>query len=420
MVAKNNFTKGERVRKTAIKIKDSLFYIGVSDEDIRTFDIIMKTANGTTYNAYLLKTSEGVVIFDTVKEAFAQEFFDKLESLCSYDEIKYIVMHHLEPDHSGALPELTKRAPQAKIFISPMAQPMLKSISHHSENMEFETVWTNKEITLGEKTIKFLSTPNLHWPETMSSYLVEDKVLFSGDVFGSHYCDNRVFNDLVGDFDYAFKYYYDHIMRPFKTDVLNALRLYKPLDIDLIANLHGPIMRSNPEQYIKKYEKWSMPDKSRHGKKVVSIFYVTSYKNTKEMAEAIFDGLETLDSVIANIYDLTALDEQNMLSILEESTGVLIGAPTINGDVPKPVWDLLNCMMLIEKKGKFGGCFGSYGWSGEAVEMMNTRLKSLKFRVPLQPKKIKLIPTKTELLECIEYGQEFAEIVNGKMVEMTL
>jgi len=403
----------------AIKIKKDLYYIGVNDPDIRTFDIIMKTANGTTYNAYLLKTSEGVIIFDTVKEEFQEEFFKKIESICSYEEIKYIVMHHLEPDHSGALPTLTSRAPEAKILISPMATPMLKAITGN-DSMEFETVWTNKELIVGGKTIKFLSTPNLHWPETMSSYLVEEKILFSGDVFGSHYYDSRLFDDLVGDFDYAFKYYYDHIMRPFKTDVLNALRLYEKHEIEMVCNLHGPIIRNKPEYYINKYKKWSTRGDRLHGKKIVSIFYVTSYKNTKDMAESIYDGLESNENLIANIYDLTALDEQNMLTILEESTGILIGAPTINGDAPKPVWDLLSCMMLLEKKGKFGGVFGSYGWSGEAVEMINNRLKNLKFRVPLAPEKVKLIPTKMELLGCYDFGFEFGEIVNGKMVEMTL
>jgi len=403
----------------AIKVNKDIYYIGVSDPDIRTFDIIMKTANGTTYNSYLVKTDEGVIIFDTVKKEFQEQFFKNVESLCNYDDIKYIVMHHLEPDHSGALAELTKKAPNAKIFISPMAQPMLKSIAQ-SNNMEFETVWTNKELKFGGKTLKFFSTPNLHWPETMSSYLVEDKVLFSGDVFGSHYYDPRLFDDLVGDFDYAFKYYYDHIMRPFKSDVNNALALYRTLEIDTICNLHGPIMRSNPQKYIDLYKDWSSKEDRLHGKKIISIFYVTSYKNTKDMAQSIYDGIESDENLIANIYDLTALDEQNMLSILEESTGILIGAPTINGDVPKPVWDLLSCMMLLEKKGKFGGCFGSFGWSGEAVEMMNSRLKALKFRVPLQPKKVKLIPTKEELFDCYNFGVEFGEIVNGKMVEMTL
>ncbi|MEA3288689.1 MAG: flavodoxin domain-containing protein, partial [Campylobacterota bacterium] len=245
-------------------------------------------------------------------------------------------------------------------------------------------------------------------------------ILFSGDVFGSHYFDSRLFDDLVGDFEYAFKYYYDHIMRPFKSDVLNALKLYEKEDIDMICNLHGPIIRENPAKFIQLYKQWSTKSDRLHGKKIISIFYVTSYKNTKDMAQTIYDALESNDNIIANIYDLTALDEQNMLTILEESTGILIGTPTINGDAPKPVWDLLSCMMLLEKRGKFGGCFGSYGWSGEAVEMINSRLKDLKFRVPLPPQKVKLIPTKIELMNCLDFGIEFGEIVNGKMMEMTL
>ncbi|WP_037939942.1 FprA family A-type flavoprotein [Sulfurospirillum arcachonense] len=404
---------------SAVKIKRDVYYIGVSDPDIRTFDIIMKTANGTTYNAYLVKTTQGVIILDTVKEEFSQEFFENIESVCRYEEIKYIVMHHLEPDHSGALLELTKKAPQAKVFISPMAGPMIKAITG-KEDIEFENVWTNKELKLGDKTLKFLSTPNLHWPETMSSYLVEEKVLFSGDVFGSHYFDSRVFNDLVGDFEYAFKYYYEHIMRPFKSDVINAIKLYEKLDIDIVATLHGPVLRKNPHEYIELYKKWSTKTDRLHGKKIVSIFYVTSYKNTKDMAERIYDGLESSETLIANIYDLMALDEQNMLSILEESTGIIIGTPTINSDAPKPVWDLLSCMMLLEKKGKIGACFGSFGWSGEAVDMIQARLKALKFRVPLEPQKIKLVPTKMELNESYNFGVEFGEIVNGKMMEMTL
>ena len=400
-------------------IAKDIYYVGVSDSDIRTFDIIMKTANGTTYNAYLIKTDEGVIILDTVKEEFAELFFEKIEALCSYDEIRYIVMHHLEPDHSGALPELVRRAKNVKIFISPLATNMLKSITH-SDTMDFEVVSTGKVLECGGKRLRFLSTPNLHWPETMSSYLEDEKILFSGDVFGSHYYDDRLFDDLVGDFDYAFKYYYDHIMRPFKSDVLNALKLYKELDIDIVATLHGPIIRSNPQKYIALYDQWSTKSQRSGDKKIVSIFYVTSYKNTKLMAQKIYEGMESIEGVIANIYDLSALDEPSMLNILEESTGILIGAPTINGDLPRPAWELLSCMMLLEKRGKVGGSFGSYGWSGEAPEMIFERMRGLNFRVPIEPLKVKLIPTQEELRLCYDFGVEFGEIVMGKMVEITL
>ena len=405
-----------------IEIAPNIYFIGVFDPDIRTFDIIMKTANGSSYNAYLLKTSEGVVIVDTVKLEFQKEFFKKIEQLCDYDEIKYVICHHLEPDHAGAIPELIKRAPHAKVMISPQAAGMLKAITQ-KENIDFETVWTNKSLNMGDKTIKFLTTPYLHWPETMSSYVEEDKLLFSGDVFGSHYHDKRLFDDLVGDFFYAFKYYYDHIMRPFKSYALNAIKLYDKYEINIIATLHGPILRDNPKKYIEYYRSWSQDDPKliSQSKKILSIFYLTSYKNTKDMAESIFEGAESVEGIITNVYDLASLDEQNMINILEESDGILIGTPTINADAPKPVWDLLSCMMFLEKRGKVGGAFGSYGWSGEAIDMIIHRLKSLNFKVPpMENQKIKLIPTEKELQNCYEYGIEFAEILNGKMIEMTM
>jgi len=412
----------ENIDNKPIQIAPNIYFIGAFDPDIRTFDIIMKTANGSSYNAYLIKTDEGVIIVDTVKLEFQEQFFKRIEQLCSYDEIKYVIAHHLEPDHAGAIPKLIDRAPQAKVLISPQATAMLKAITH-KDNIDFETVWTNKSLKLGDKTIRFLTTPYLHWPETMSSYVQEDKLLFSGDVFGSHYYDKRLFNDLVGDFFYAFKYYYDHIMRPFKSYVLNAIRLYEKYEIDIIATLHGPILRDNPKKYIDYYKKWSQSNYKliSNGKKVLSIFYLTSYKNTQDMAEAIYEGAESVDGIVANVYDLASIEESNMINILEESDGILIGAPTINADAPKPVWELLSCMMLLEKRGKVGGAFGSYGWSGEAVDMIIHRLKSLNFRVPpLQSMKIKLIPTEEELKDCYNFGVEFSEILNGKMVEMTM
>ena len=404
-----------------ITLAKDIYFIGVFDPDIRTFDIVMRTANGSSYNAYLIKTNEGVIIVDTVKKEFQDDFFLHVEALCSYDEIKYVIIHHIEPDHSGALPELIRRAPHAKVLISPQATMMLKALTN-TEEINFETIWTNKQLSLGGKTITFLTTPYLHWPETMSSYVHEDKLLFSGDVFGAHYYDKRLFNDKVGDFSYAFQYYYDHIMRPFQSYVRSALKLYERFEIALIAPLHGPILRDNPQQYIDSYQQWShKTENANTDKKVLSIFYLTSYKNTQEMAQMIFEGSESVEGVVTNMYDLASIEEQNMMAILEESDGFLIGTPTINADAPKPVWDLLSCLMFLDKQGKCAGAFGSYGWSGEAVDHILARLKSLKLRVPpLTPLKIKLIPSQEELQSCFDFGVEFAEILQGKMVEIDL
>jgi len=402
-------------------ISESVHFIGAFDPQIRTFDIIMKTANGSSYNSYLVRGSEGVAVMDTVKKEFSGAFFKRLELLCDYDEIKYIVLHHLEPDHSGALIELMARAPQAKLIISGRAVMMLKGLV--KTDIPFEVANTGKVISLGDKTIEFLSTPFLHWPDTMSSYLHEEKILFSGDVFGSHYYDERLFDDEVGDFSYAFKYYYDHIMRPFKQYVLQALELYKRFDIGLIAPLHGPVLRSEPQFYIDKYAEWSSEEKFRKhqfGKKMLSVFYMSSYDNTQKMAEKIMEGADSVEGIVASMYDLASLEERNMIDLLEESDGIIVGSPTINGDAVKPAWDLLACMAYLESVGKVGASFGSYGWTGEAPEMLHDRMRWLKFRLPVAPLKIKLIPTEAELESCFTFGVEVAEITMGKIVEMEI
>jgi flavorubredoxin len=403
------------------EIAPSVHFIGAFDPQIRTFDIIMKTANGSSYNAYLVRGSEGVAVMDTVKKEFSAEFFKRLELLCDYKEIKYIVLHHLEPDHSGALVELMERAPEATLIISGRAVMMLKGLVKN--DIPFEVANTGKVISLGDKTIEFLSTPFLHWPDTMSSYLHEEKILFSGDVFGSHYYDERLFDDKVGDFSYAFKYYYDHIMRPFKQYVLQALELYRPFEIDLIAPLHGPVLRSDPQFYIDKYAGWSSEEKFRKhqfGKKMLSVFYMSSYDNTQKMAEKIMEGADSVEGIVASTYDLASLEERNMIDLLEESDGIIIGSPTINGDAVKPAWDLLACMAYLESGGKVGASFGSYGWTGEAPEMLHDRMRWLKFRLPVAPLKIKLIPTEEELKACFAFGAEVAEITMGKIVEMEI
>lgn len=402
-------------------LSPSVHFIGAFDPMIRTFDIIMKTANGSSYNSYIVRGSEGVCIMDTVKKQFSGEFFQRLEQQCSYSEIKYIVLHHLEPDHSGALVELMERAPQAKLIISGRAVMMLKALV--KSEIEYEAVNTGQTISLGDKTITFLSTPFLHWPDTMSSYLHEDKILFSGDVFGSHYYDERLYDDAVGDFNYAFQYYYDHIMRPFKPFALRALKLYKQYEIDVIAPLHGPVLRSNPQYYLDKYEKWSTGTKYKKnvvGRKIVSVFYMSSYDNTLAMAEKITEGADCVEGVVASMYDLASLEEQNMIDLLEESNAVIVGSPTINGDAVKPAWDLLSCMPYLDSTGKIGATFGSYGWTGEAPEMLHDRMRWLKFRLPVDPLKVKLVPTDQELVQCYNFGREVAEIAMGKMVEMEL
>ena len=360
----------------------------------------------------------GVAIVDTVKAEFAEEFFARLESVARYDEIKVIVLNHLEPDHTGALPELMRRAPQASLYISTRANSMLKALLKPTDGaLEYTTVGTGDEVDLGGRTLRFLHTPFLHWPDTQCTYLVEGQVLFSGDVFGCHYCDNRLFNDRVGDFRFSFDYYYGHIMRPFKQHVMEALRLIEPLPLKIIAPTHGPILRERPRRYVTHYRELStssLSDPFGDDEKSLVVFYMSSYGNTARMADAVRAGADAVGGVRVSLYDLEGGEIDPFVDLIEEADGLAFGSPTINGDAVKPVWDLLSSLAVVNLKGKVGAAFGSYGWSGEAVRMIEDRMRGLKMRVPVAGLRVKLIPTEEELAECRAFGSQIAEALVGK------
>jgi len=399
-----------------VAISPRVHWIGALDPTLRSFDIILKTANGTSYNAYVVRGSEGVAVVDTVKEQFAGDFFARLEQVARYDEIKAIILNHLEPDHTGALPELMERAPNARLYISFKAQMMLKALLKR-ESLEFTLVNSGDAVTLGDRTLKFLHTPYLHWPDTQCTYLHEEKLLFSGDVFGCHFCDPRLFNDKAGDFRFSFEYYYAHIMRPFKDYVVQALDLIEPLELRCIAPAHGPILRDRPHAYVERYRELSTPrlkSEVSPDEKTLLIFYISSYGNTARMAEAIYAAAQKVEGVRASLYDLEGGDTNTFADLLEEADGFVLGSPTINGDAVKPIWDLLSSLTVIDIKGKIGAAFGSYGWSGEAVRMIEDRLRGLKLRVPVQGLRVKLIPTIEEIEACRQFGHDLAEELIGR------
>ncbi|MFA6063024.1 MAG: FprA family A-type flavoprotein [Gallionella sp.] len=397
----------------AIEIAADTHWIGALDPGLRDFDIILRTANGTTYNAYCVRGSEGVAVIDTVKASHAGEFFARLESVCRYEEITTIVLNHLEPDHTGALPELMRRAPQAKLYISGKAQLMLKALVKH-DDLTYTIVNTGDFVELGGRTLHFLNTPFLHWPDTQCTWLEQQGILFSGDVFGCHFCDSRLFNDQVGDFRFSFEYYYAHIMRPFREHVLDALELIEPLPLKLLAPAHGPVLRDTPKSYVQRYRQLASPLlHNGANNKSLLVFYISSYGNTQRMAEAVREGAETLPGVRVSLYDLQSGGDLPFVDLIEEADGLAFGSPTINGDAVKPLWDLLSSLAVIKVRDKLGAAFGSYGWSGEAVNMIEDRLRGLKLRVPVKGVRARLIPTDAELAACHDLGRQLAQHLTG-------
>lgn len=403
----------------AVELAPGVHWVGALDPHLRNFDIILKTANGTSYNSYVVRGETGVAVIDTVKEEFADTFFARLESVARYDEITVIVLNHLEPDHSGALPELLKRAPQARVYLSSRAQMMLKALLKPSGEKapEYIPVTTDDEVDLGGRTLRFLHTPYLHWPDTQCTYLVEEGFLFSGDVFGCHFCDARLFNDRVGDFRFSFEYYYAHIMRPFREYVLDAVALIEPLAIRLIAPAHGPILRHQPRDYLHRYRELATPRlfNEARSEKTLVVFYISAYGNTRRMAEALAAGAETIGGVRVSLYDLEGGESGIFTDLIEEADGLAFGSPTINADAVKPIWDVLSSLTTVNVKGKLGAAFGSYGWSGEAVRLIEDRLRGLKLRVPLEGLRIKLVPDAGELAQCRNLGEQLARHLTGQV-----
>jgi len=388
-----------------IKGNNDLFWVGSLDKDIRVFDIIMRTDYGTTYNSYVLKGSEKTAVFEISKERFFDEFHERLTRVVSPEKIDYIVADHTEPDHTGGLAKLLALAPGATVVGTATALKFLKEIL----NRDFKSlaVKDGDTLDLGGKTLRFIAAPNMHWPDTMFTYVPELKTLFTCDAFGCHYCDEKVFNDEIsGDFIDAYKYYFDNIMGPFKTFAAAGLKKIEGLDVEVICTGHGPVIRKDAQKYLNMYREWSVPVKPERA--VVVIPYVSAYGYTKKLAGRIAEGARTAN-VNVKLFDMVESDKGAVLSEISAAQGVLFGSPTIVGEALPPILELLANLNPTIHKGKLAGAFGSYGWSGEAVPHIMERLAQLKLATPLEGFRVQFNPSEEQLAAAFEFGKKFGE-----------
>ena len=390
----------------AVEIKNGLYWVGVKDPGLKVFDIIMTTDKGTTYNSYII-VDEKVTIVDTVKDGFYDDFKSKIVEIIGNRKIDYVVVNHTEPDHSGSLKRLLDDYKDAVVYASKAALLNIKNII----NREFNGVEAKDELCLGKRTLKFISAPLLHWPDTIFTYDEYDKVIFTCDAFGCHYCAKSLFNDSENEgFDHEFRYYYDVIMSPFKKNIISAIGKIKDLKFDTIAVSHGPIIRNNVWDYIKKYEKWSSDGIKEISGKQALVLYISAYGYTKSIAEAIAEGVKSTGNKV-EIYDITKCDINELVDKLSKAKALAIGSPTINQDAVKPVWDFLSVVSPIANRGKTAVAFGSYGWSGEAVKMIENRLKDLKFKVIEPGLKVCFKPSDEDIKKAHEIGEEIGKVL---------
>jgi len=365
------------------KLKEDIYFVGALDRDRRLFDELIPLPDGTSYNAYLIKGSEKTALIDSVDPPMYSTLTDNLEEL-NTGKIDYIISHHAEQDHSGSLPKLIKKYPESKIITNQKCKSMLMDLLPVPDK-RFMVVGDDDAVSLGNKTLQFILTPWVHWPETMSTYLKEDKILFSCDFFGSHYATDELFVKDVKKIYNAAKRYYAEIMMPFRTSIIKNLEKIESLDIDIIAPSHGPVY-NNIDFIINAYREWV----SDRVKNEVVIPYVSMHGSTEKMVEYLKQSLSG-KGVTVKVFHLTGTDIGELAMALVDAATVVIGAPTIlAGPHPNIVYAAY-LVRVLRPKLKYISVIGSYGWGGKTVEMLADMVSTLKAEI-IEPVVVKGYP----------------------------
>jgi NADH oxidase (H2O-forming) len=386
-----------------LDVSKDVKWIGILDYDIATFDVVMETEYGTTYNSYFINAEKKAIV-ETSKEKFWDTYLSKIKQVTDPAEIEYIILNHTEPDHSGNLHNLLEVAPNATVVGSRLAISYLQDFL--GKSFKHIVAKDGDTLDLGNKTLKFISAPNLHWPDSMYTYLEEDKLLFTCDSFGCHYCHHKMYDDQVGDFSEAFKYYFDVILKPFSKFMLKAIEKIRPLEINGICTGHGPLLLTQWEKWVDISEKYATEALQAPRKNRVFIPYVSAYHNTGKLAEMIAEGIKSSGDFDVEVADIETMPLGDIDEKVAKSMAVIVGCPTINQNILLPVYRLFAVISPIRDKGKIGGSFGSYGWSGEAGKLINTTLQNLKLDVQGEGVFVKFTPYENEQEICMEYGRQ--------------
>jgi flavorubredoxin len=392
---------------SSVEISKNVYWVGSVDWDIKNFHGY-ETRRGTTYNAYLI-IDDKTVLVDTVKHAFKRDLLKKIRELTSPSDIDYIIINHVEKDHSGALPFIMRHAKNATIIATQRGKDGLTKY-YHPEGWSFKTVKTGDEIKIGSRTLKFIEASMLHWPDSMFTYIKEEKVLMPTDAFGQHLASSQRFDDEVDQsvlMDEAAKYY-ANILMPFASLIIRKIEELSKLDIkpEMIAPSHGIIWRSNPDLIVKSYLEWS---KGQAKKKAV-IVYDTMWGSTQRMAYEIFEAI-TEQGVEVRLLHVRGSDLAEIMKEILDAGAVIIGSPTLNNSVFPTISGFLRYAIGLRPKNKIWASFGSYGWGGGATREINRQLKEARFEVIEPSLTVQYMPTDEELKKCREFGGRIAELV---------
>jgi flavorubredoxin len=393
-----------------VEIAKGIYDVGVIDWNIRDFHGY-STYRGTSYNAFLI-VDEKIALVDTVKKDYSDQLIDNISKIIDPKEIDIVISNHTEMDHSGGLPRVMHRIGEDKpLYCSTMGAKNLAR--HFEQKWNYHALGTGETLNLGNRTLTFLETRMVHWPDSMFTYLKEDKILFSSDGFGQHYAGHERFDDQIGD----------DIMLHAKKYYANILLLYSPLilklldnvtrmglEIDMICPDHGIIWRRNPGRIIDAYAKWARQEQE---KKAV-VVYDTMWHSTEAMADEIAAGIAEEGISVRPMHIRTSHRSEIMTEVLD-AAAVVVGSPTLNNQLFPTVSDFLIYMKGLKPANKIGAAFGSYGWSGEAVKLINEELDAMKFDVIDPGIRIQYVPEKKGLAACFELGRKVGRAINEKI-----
>jgi flavorubredoxin len=392
----------------AIEIAKDVYNVGVNDWNIRDFHGY-STYQGTSYNAFLI-VDEKIVLVDTVKKEFSDQLLENIAKIIDPKKIDYVISNHTEMDHSGGLPRILHYIGEDKpLYCSKMG---LKNLSRHFlQKWNYHGVANGEELSLGKRTLTFLETRMLHWPDNMFTYLQEDKILISSDAFGQHYAGHEKFDDQLGDeIMFHAKKYYANILLLYSPLILKLLEKVTELglEIDMICPDHGIIWRKDPGRIINAYAKWA----SQEPEQKAVVVYDTMWHSTETMAEAITQGIVD-EGVIARPIHIRSSHRSEIMTEVLDAAAVIVGSPTINNQLFPTVSDFLTYMKGLKPKNKIGAAFGSYGWSGESVKLINQELEAMKFDIIDPGVKIQYIPDKDGKNACYELGRKIGKAIKG-------
>lgn len=391
-----------------IEVAPNIFDVGVVDWNIRDFHGY-STHAGTTYNAFLV-LDEKVVLIDTVKAPFSDQLLNNISKIVDPKKIDAVISNHTEMDHSGSLPRIMHRIGEDKpLYCSKMGA---KNLNQHFPNQwNLQAIKPGQEVSTGNRTFAFMETRMVHWPDSMFTYLKEDKILFSSDGFGQHYACHERFDDQAGDdVMYQAKKYFANILMLYGPRILKLIKQVQDLEleIDMIFPDHGILWRKDPGKIIDAYVKWSQ----QISENKVVVVYDTMWDSTKMMAEAIADGILSQGVSVIPIHIRSSHRSDIMTEVLD-AKAVVVGSPTLNNQMFPTVADILTYMKGLKPINKIGGFFGSFGWSGESVKMIKAELEAMNFEVVDPGVKIQYVPDTDGLNACYEYGQKIGQAILG-------